>query len=181
MIRIDWENDEQRLTWEKELDAWRKRREQWTWWQTIVWVWQIFILPFIQIFFLYGKFNWVKLIFMAPIYRTSVVLPSVRLVQKSQTHLLSLGSSGDFWLIIFDCPLLAGICAVWIVNDARKEKAEKELEMRHAWMQANNVTEVILNTSYFRVAEDFVDETNLYYSQTSMNVFNQYKILRIQL
>ena len=56
MEGIDWKNDDQRLTWEKELDAWRKRRDKWTWWQTVIWVFQIFILQFIIIFFLYGKF-----------------------------------------------------------------------------------------------------------------------------
>ena len=34
---------------------------------------------------------------------------------------------------------------MFIVGDAREEKAGKELEMKQAWMQANNVTEVILN------------------------------------
>ena len=52
---IDWEDDEQRLIWEKDLDAWRKRREQWSWGQTILWVWEIFILQFILIFILYGR------------------------------------------------------------------------------------------------------------------------------
>ena len=55
MHGIDWEDDKQRLKWENELDAWRKRREQWSSWQTFVWVFQIFILNFIQIVFLYGK------------------------------------------------------------------------------------------------------------------------------
>ena len=35
---------------------------------------------------------------------------------------------------------------MFIVGDAREEKVEKELEMRQAWMQANNVTEVIFNS-----------------------------------
>ena len=57
-----------------------------------------------------------------------------------------LASQGIFWLMIFIYPLsLAGTCAVWIVSDALEEKAEKELEMRQAWMQANNVTEVVFH------------------------------------
>ena len=73
MDGINWQDDEQRLKWEKELDAWRKRRVQWSWWQTFIWVWQIFILQLIIIIYLYGKFvltlvfslkfNFVKLMF----------------------------------------------------------------------------------------------------------------------
>ena len=41
---------------------------------------------------------------------------------------------------------LAGTCAVWIVSDAWEEHAEKELEMRQAWMQDNNITEVVFHS-----------------------------------
>ena len=42
--------------------------------------------------------------------------------------------------------LLAGSCAGWIVSNAWEEKKEKELEMRQAWLEANNVTEEVFHS-----------------------------------
>ena len=50
-------------------------------------------------------------------------------------------------LMLFNFSILismTGGCAWFIVSDAREEKAQKELEMRQAWIEENNVTEVLI-------------------------------------
>ena len=37
---------------------------------------------------------------------------------------------------------MTGGCAWFIISDAREQKAQKEFEMRQAWIEENNVTKV---------------------------------------
>ena len=51
---IDWKNDQERYEFEEEIQKWKARRQEWSWGQTIIWIFEIFVVNFFVILVLYG-------------------------------------------------------------------------------------------------------------------------------
>ena len=53
--KMNFKNKEERKSFEEEMTKWKNRRKDWTWWQTFVWVVELFGVNFSIIVLIYSN------------------------------------------------------------------------------------------------------------------------------